>query len=103
MGTDAEGCQGHDADSPGVEEIACRQGSNHCYCWQTGSKFCCGCGALLPRRVGDRLELIDPTPRIRAEVVEVTGGGYVTIKWAADPGMYKNYSPKDIATLFKPF
>lgn len=88
--------------SAGVE--ACRQSSasdgGHCYCWRNGSKFCCGCGSTLPHVVGDRLELVDPTPRIRGEVVAVSDGGYFTVKWDADPGKYKNYPPEK-SSLFR--
>jgi hypothetical protein len=50
--------------------------------------------------VGDRLELVDPTPRIQGEVVSVSDGGYFTVKWDADPGKYKNFPPEAIG-LFK--
>lgn len=53
----------------------------HCYCWRNRTKFCCCCGSLLPFRVGDRLEIVVPTPRITGRVTAVSDGGYFTVKF----------------------
>lgn len=68
----------------------------HCLCWRQKEGHCCDCRQPLAPHVGLRVDATDIPERTQGEVVEVTAGGYFTVRYD-DGSKFKNYPPRSAA------